>query len=289
MRKVIALGIVFALTAVIFSAVPISAPGMTTYSNPDATYLAEATAKISIADLVFDSYHGSITDGDQTVTFSSDMRKRGPVPTGWGTWSSPPYSETAYPHVLYSSANSLTLTLSKPTTVFGFELEPNAMGTYSFTVGFYTGTTLIGSITQDVAGFAGARLFAAETQSTAFDNVDISVSGDPLGFAIAQVRYNPYDPVDDVEDIDDYIQDLIDDDFDKNPDQRKNALSNKLAEVIEKIEAGEYQAAINTLQKDILPKMDGEPKPDDWIIDPDAQADLTAMINALIEYLEGLL
>jgi hypothetical protein len=54
------------------------------------------------------------------------------------------------------------------------------------------------------------------------------------------------------------------------------------------INEGDYEGAISKLENDIRPKMDGEGR-NDWIICPEAQSDLTAMIDELIEYLETLL
>lgn len=92
--------------------------------------------------------------------------------------------------------------------------------------------------------------------------------------------------------INDDIQGLPADAFKNNPDQRKNAFSNKLDEVNAMIEAGEYHDAINKLRHDIRAKCDGslEGHPNnDWITDPVAQAELCAMIDELIAYLETLL
>lgn len=92
--------------------------------------------------------------------------------------------------------------------------------------------------------------------------------------------------------VDEYIQDLPDDAFKNNPDQRKNAFSEKLAEVIELIDAGEYQEAIDKLQHDIRAKadgyVDGNPQ-NDWITDPEAQQVVCTMIDDLTAYLETLL
>ena len=86
--------------------------------------------------------------------------------------------------------------------------------------------------------------------------------------------------------IDDYIRGLPDQCFKNNPDQRKNALHNKLMEVQALIDVGDYQEAIDKLTHDIRPKVDGEGK-NDWITCSEAQEDLIAMIDALIKYLEG--
>ncbi|NMB00558.1 MAG: hypothetical protein GX971_03420 [Firmicutes bacterium] len=152
--------------------------------DPDAAYLA-ATSKIDISGLPFASLNDSISDGDLTVAFSIPLEKLGPVPDGWATWSSPPFSEDPNPDVLYASSDTLTLELSRPVTILGFELEPSPFQLLSYTADFYLGNTLVESITRDVDGAAGARLFAREDGP--IDRVVITGSAP---FAIAQVRYD---------------------------------------------------------------------------------------------------
>ena len=92
--------------------------------------------------------------------------------------------------------------------------------------------------------------------------------------------------------VNDYIQDLPDDAFEKNPDQQKKVFSEKLNEAIELIDAGVYQEAIDKLQHDIRAKADGHVDgklANDWIIDPEAQQEICKMIDDLIAYLETLL
>jgi len=92
--------------------------------------------------------------------------------------------------------------------------------------------------------------------------------------------------------INNYIQELPDDAFKNNPDQRQHALSQKLAEVNGLIELGQYEDAINKLNNDIRAKADGSlggnPK-NDWITDPEAQQAICAMIDELVAYLETLI
>jgi Tol biopolymer transport system component len=88
--------------------------------------------------------------------------------------------------------------------------------------------------------------------------------------------------------IDNYIGDLPDNCFKNNAKQRKNAFHNKLMEVQDLIDAGYYQEAINKLSHDIRGKVDGIGK-NNWIICSYAREELTAVIDSLIEYLEGLL
>lgn len=169
---------------------------VTALNDPDAAYVA-ATTLINISALTNFTNYASVTDGNQTVTFAAPLNKRGPVPSGWATWASPPNAETANPHVLFSSANTLSLTLSKKSNIFGFELEPNTFAAFTYNVDFYNGLTLVGSVSRSVNGSAGSRLFAAQTQDLPFDNVQISIaSGSSGGFAIGQIRYNDIQIVD---------------------------------------------------------------------------------------------
>jgi hypothetical protein len=94
-----------------------------------------------------------------------------------------------------------------------------------------------------------------------------------------------------VPDIDAYIQALPDGAFEGDPAQRKNALANKLAAVAELIADCKHAEAIDKLAHDLRAKMDGAlggNPTNDWITDPQAQADLCAMIDALIAHIETL-
>jgi len=156
-------------------------------SSPYQAYL-DATTKIDISQLEFNSEHNFITDGILTVTFSNPVIKSGPVPDGWATWSSPPESESANPDVLITNDTTQTMVLSAPVTIFGFELEPSFFGVHPFTVNFYNGNTLLGSITRDVEGSFGARLFALSSTPPDLPIDRVIINGDDE-FAIAQVRY----------------------------------------------------------------------------------------------------
>ncbi|MFH0780168.1 MAG: hypothetical protein V1928_04955 [Parcubacteria group bacterium] len=92
--------------------------------------------------------------------------------------------------------------------------------------------------------------------------------------------------------INDYIQGLPDSSFKPPAHARRTAFENKFEEVQSLIDAGNYAAAIDKLNNDIRPKMDGclggNPA-NDWITDCAAQSYLDELINGLIEYLESLL
>lgn len=161
--------------AVVATATPID--------NPDLNYLA-STTKIDISGLTFGQLYNSISDNRLTVEFSQPLEKLGPVPDGWATWSSPPFSESPNPDILFAESNTLEMVLSRPVRVFGFELEPSPFAESEFTANFYRGNQLVESITRTVNGNAGARLYARTGTS-----IDRVVVEGPVDFAIAQVRY----------------------------------------------------------------------------------------------------
>jgi hypothetical protein len=160
-------------------------------SSPSVLYTF-ATTKIDISGLPNFTDVGSITDGTETVSFSSTMQKRTVPGGGWATWSSPPDSESATPAVLWTKgATSVTMLLGAPTGIFGFEAEPNPFALHDITADFYdAGDVLLGSITRSVDGAAGARLFASVDDGALFSKV---VAHSDVDFAMAQFRYDKSD------------------------------------------------------------------------------------------------
>lgn len=153
-------------------------------SQPDPSYLS-ATSRMDFAAPDFDVVP-SLTDGIQTVTFDIGLVALS-VPTTWSTWGSPPDTESATPRVLWTNGlTDLTLDLLAPALTFGFEAQPNAVVPFDITADFFSLGNLIGSITLNVSGSAGALLFAATSTPDPFDRIVVSSTGD---FAIANVRY----------------------------------------------------------------------------------------------------
>ena len=158
----------------------------TQISSPTALYTSQTTV-ITFANPDLSTVT-SITGGGQTVTFSGSTVTARTVPSGgWGTWASPPNTESATPRVLAAvNATTLTLTLSAPASTFGFEVEPNA-GTVLITATFMNGSTVVGTVSRTITGTAGA-LLAAGTSGTPITSVVITAPAGASGFAIAQVR-----------------------------------------------------------------------------------------------------
>jgi hypothetical protein len=160
----------------------------TVISSPDATYLT-TTTKLDFSGLADFTSFNSVTNGVETLTSSNSLTKLS-VPGSWGSWSSPPNSESATPAVAFNSSASDTLTLAPGVGTFGFELEPNVRGTFTVTADYFNGATLLGTISRSISGNAGARLVGAS--DTDINKVVVSVSGGgSQGFAMAQFRYAP--------------------------------------------------------------------------------------------------
>ncbi len=169
---------------------PIAQPGN---DLPDGTVYTAGTTNMKASFPKDGTYVNGISDGTETVSFS-DTLEADTVPSTFSrdfpNWNSPPATESDTPRILedYEDDTSLTLTLSKPATVFGFELEIADPGPFPVTATFMEGTTTVGSIPLTLSGQPGAMLFAASTNQ-AFTSVAISYPDDRSGFAIAQVRY----------------------------------------------------------------------------------------------------
>lgn len=151
---------------------------------PDAAYLS-GTSRLDFGVPDFDVVT-SLTNGTQTAMFDIGMVALS-VPTTWSSWGAPPNTESATPRVLWTNGfPSMQIDLALPSLTFGFEAQPNTAVVSNLTVDFFSLGVLVGSISLDVDGNAGARLFAATTTTDAFDMIVISGFDD---FAIANVRY----------------------------------------------------------------------------------------------------
>ena len=161
----------------------------TPISSPDAAYTSSTTI-IPITAANGTAGITSLTSGSQTMTLSTGLNAAQVGVSGWSTWNSPPNAETATPKVLasYSTLASLTLTLSTPTTTFGFELEPNTFGVFPISVAFMNGSTTLGTVARSPNGASGSLLFAA-TSSTPITHAVITATGGGNGYAMAQFRF----------------------------------------------------------------------------------------------------
>ena len=162
---------------------------------PDAAYLSDTTKLTISAPNGY--FVGGLSDSSLTASLSAGGGYFPPIGAStFGSWSSPPYSESSNPgQVLYYSNpylpdRSLYISFSRPLKTFGVEIEVEMWNVTSpITATFFHGTTPMGSITQTIGGVQGARLFAAHTDTASFDRVVISDPSSPSGFGIGQFRY----------------------------------------------------------------------------------------------------
>jgi hypothetical protein len=175
--------------------------------QPDAAYLA-ATTLLSITASDEQSV-ASLTDGVQTVLFpeyGQPVAKT--VPDTWTNWNSPPWTETSTPRVLFSRwwITQVTVNLAAPSRIFGVEMQGNwrldnevpvwshlYANFYDTTDPFYDpdNPVPVGTISLNVCGDAGARLFAARSTTNCFNRIELGINwqDDDTGFAMAQFRY----------------------------------------------------------------------------------------------------
>ena len=167
------------------------------YDVPDEAYI-KATCLIDISKLKRNAMVDTITDKVLGVKFGTKLRKLNGYPDGWSArWNVKPHVEQETPPVLYTvQKNHVSITLSKPCTVFGFELSPNLYDTFEFTAGFYSRmeNPPYARVTRQVTTPLGALLFAVKSDKP-FDQIEVQFTGDldgpvhPFGFAIANIRY----------------------------------------------------------------------------------------------------
>ena len=189
------------------AATPLSAT-LITIAQPNAAYTSSTSLlPVTAAE---GTNISSVTDGTLTATFSDPalsppMQVAFVSPTDWGFWGNPPAVENATPVVLISpgvTSTLLTITFSKPLTLFGLEAMPDGFFPEPMTENFFNGATNIGSISLSPDGNpadpgAGALLFAASS-TVPITSVTITTTANPTedgtDFAIADLRYSLVTP-----------------------------------------------------------------------------------------------
>ena len=182
-------------------------------------------------------------------------------------------------------------------TFNGSFTDPGWLDMHTSLWGFGDGSSDPGTLTEenDEPDATGTTTAIYNYSAPGMYSVILTITDDDGGVGIDTdtITVTVASPTDAIDLINDYIQNLPDDAFANNPDQRKNAFSEKFDEVKTKIEAGDYEGAINKLQNDMLSKVNGFREEDtadlDWITDAEAQQEVYSMIENLIAYLETLL
>jgi hypothetical protein len=94
-----------------------------------------------------------------------------------------------------------------------------------------------------------------------------------------------------VHDLEDYVEELPDDAFQGSAVERRKSLRAALDAVVSLISDGEHDQAVTALRRNALSRADGSlegDSTDDWIRDPAAQQQVSAMIGRIVAYLGSL-
>lgn len=167
---------------------------LTQISQPTTTYTSTTTlVPITVADgtVVTSITNGAETIGLGSIAPNTSFFTARSIPSGgWTSWGSPPNTESSTPRVVGEDiqVTSLTLTLSAPVTTFGFEIEPDSFVSSTINAAYYSGGTLLGTISQSINGHAGALLVAGSS-TLPITSVVITAPAGASGFAMAQFRY----------------------------------------------------------------------------------------------------
>ncbi|GEM_PF-1963042 len=156
-------------------------------------------------------------------------------------------------------------------------IEPNSL---NISAGQWVGIVLNVTIPQSISpgNYTGTIYVSASNQTIII----------PVRFEYVTLQYLISESL---RKLKDYVNSLPPEDFSEKQkvSEMKRALSNKIDAVIKMVEEGAYNGAINKLENDILAKVDGDPNPKDWIIEPDAQTILKNWIGWIIMNIKKLL
>ena len=176
-------------------------------------------------------------------------------------------------------------------TFEGSFTDPGWMDTHTSNWDFGDGTdSITGTLTEeddepDSTGTTTAE--HAYIDSGAY-TVTLTITDDDGDSNIDTMQIEVTDEFGALQDIDDYIQNLPDSAFKNNPEQRRNALHNKISSIFKMLGKNKYNIEINKLLNDIREKadslIDGKAN-DDWIIDYDVQYHICMKIDDLTYYL----
>jgi hypothetical protein len=172
--------------------------GGTVILTPDAGYLA-TTSLVTFSD-PDEALLSSVTAGPLNITFSNLFRAS-TVGNNWATWAAPPDTESATPRVLWSGLDdntffpitTSTLDFSLNVSLFGFELQPGPTDQHTVTASFFNGVTLLQSVSRDLLGDSGARLFAYSAGPG--ESITSVVIHSDADWAIGQLRFQEAEPV----------------------------------------------------------------------------------------------
>ncbi len=285
MLKRLPLAVPAVAALVLFSSAAALAATITEIQQPDEDYVA-STTQIDISGIEDSTTVHEISDESLTVTFNFGLFKD----SGW-PWGSDPYVENESPHLLMSDwADALTMTLSRPAAIVGFELRPNTPESHDFTITYRLAGGDSHVIQRQIAGADGARLIAVSIDGDAIEQIHVKATTE-LGvfndFAIAQLRYALADGSAVQSETPDDLAAFVVDASDNGTLQgtgpgnaaagRMGAFTGMLENAQAKLAAGETTAGCNQLRV-ALSRTDRSPRPPD-LVEGDAAAELAALLE----------
>jgi hypothetical protein len=160
------------------------------YDQPVAAY-TKKSCDIDLSSIADGTPVTTVTGCKTTVTLSATWSKQSVPNGGWASWGSPPDTESATPNVLWSQGQAVaTVDFGTKVKTGGFEVEPDQFAVETTTVEFYSGANgtgkLVGTVTRDPNGSAGALLFGGTAKKGFKSAVITNTVGDD--FSIAQIR-----------------------------------------------------------------------------------------------------
>ncbi len=156
----------------------------------------DLTGKCSLGMSLFvDTSTCTSSDGTEGAAFVGPVNVRR-IGMGWLTWSAPPDAEEPTPWVGFTNfASTLNINLAAPAMIGGVEVEPNQFDLFTVTADFNDVDGLpVATLSIDVAGASGAKLFAVQCDTESFSSIKITAPPLAQGFAIAQVRSDMIPP-----------------------------------------------------------------------------------------------
>ena len=170
--------------------------------------------------------------------------------------------------------------------------DPGYRDTHTALWRFGDQTTLTGTLaeTNDSPEGRGTVAGSHVFRAPGLYRVAMEVLDDDGGVGIDTIELHVLSAAEALAFIDGHVRALPDSVFPGPADNRKDALSNKLAAVRAMLAAADLNGALNKLRHDIRAKLDGfedGKSQDDWIVDPAAQRQLCLMLDALMNWMEG--
>lgn len=179
-------------------------------------------------------------------------------------------------------------------TFNGSFTDPGWLDTHTSDWDFGDGTIISGILTEennppDATGTTTAdHIYSHPGTYT----VTLTITDDDGDIGADTMEVTVVDEFGALQDINEYIQNLPDSVFKGKAEQRKNALKNMISAINKMLVNKAYQGATSDLINNIRSKADGHVDGNmnnDWITDPDVQAELCMKIDDLVAYLAYLM